>query len=65
MSTVAISGHGMSGYVFFMQITSILILFGPLADKKALRAYTSFAQPRVGSRSSLLVLYLQQGPYIM
>ena len=47
------------------------MLNGPLANKKALRAYTNgeaqdqFAQPRVGSSSSLLVLYSQQGPYIV
>ena len=45
-------------------------LCGSWADENALRAYTNgeapdqFAQSVVGSRSSLLVLYLQQGPYI-
>ena len=46
-------------------------IFGPPADKKALKAYMNgeapdqFAQPRDGSRSSLLVLYIQQSPYIV
>ena len=40
-----------------------LFLYGPQADKKTLGAYThgeapdQFAQPSVGTRSSLLVLY--------
>ena len=45
------------------------IMFEPTADKKALRAYTNgealyqFAQPSVGSRSSLLALYIKQCSY--
>ena len=46
--------------------------YGPPADEKVLRTYTNgeapdqFAKPRVGSRSSLLlVLFLQYGPYIV
>ena len=47
------------------------LAFLPLADKKAFWAYTNseapdqFAQLGVGSRSSLLVLYLQQGLYTL
>ena len=42
--------------------------YGPPADKNTVRAYTNgeapdqFAQPRIKSRSSLSVLYLQQDP---
>ena len=48
----------------------IIVLNEPSTDKKNLRAYTNgapdqFALPRVGSISSLIVLYLLQGPYIL
>ena len=45
--------------------------FGSPVDKKTLLAHTNggstdqFTQPRLGSRSLQLALYLQQGPYIL